>query len=324
MTTPIRGEAALDSRLVTIGVPVYNGARYLESTLDSLLAQAHEPIELIISDNASTDATQEICLRYAGRDARIRYERNAENLGAVWNFNQLARLACGPYFMWAGAHDQWEPSYVARCVELLERDPSVAVAFTHARQMDEDGSTLQERMADDADTRGWSSLARFRFVTWHVRVCNVIHGVIRRSVLLKTSLFQNIWCPDHLLIAELALLGSFGQLDDVLFHRRRNRQPEGSEEFKQRVAQLLDPRSASERAASGAPGLYRDLRDAHLRLLQSQPMSGAKRRLAELSTIAAFCCRFQVPCTDRAWLDQLLDFSLHRLRIRRLLEGRRP
>jgi glycosyltransferase involved in cell wall biosynthesis len=308
--------------LVSIGVPVHNGGPFLRSTLDSLLAQDYAPLELIVSDNASTDATQAICLEYAGRDDRIRYERNAENLGAVWNFNRVARLASGPYFMWAGAHDLWDPGYVSRCVQLLEAEPGLVVAYAHARQIDEDGATLQERMADEADTRGLAPLARYRVVTWHVRVCNVVHGVMRRSLLASTPLFENLWCPDHLLIAELSLLGPFGQLEDVLFLRRRNRPPEDAGQFQRRVAGQLDPASARARGQASRQHLYRELRDAHLRLLRRHRLPLPARLYAEASTLAAFCCRFQVPCTDWPWLDRLLDFSLHRLKLRRLFEPR--
>jgi glycosyltransferase involved in cell wall biosynthesis len=306
--------------LVGIGVPVYNGEPFLRDTLDSLLAQDYALLDIVVSDNASTDGTEQICREFARVDSRVRYQRATHNHGAVWNFNHVARLAHGSYFMWAGAHDLWHPTYVSRCVELLESSPGLAVAYAHARQIDEGGRTVNERMADEADTRALSPLARYGLVTWHVRVCNVIHGVIRRSTLDGTSMMQNVWCPDHLLIAELALLGEFAQVEDVLFYRRRVRAAESCEEFKVRVAEQLDPSIAEEWLSVPAVALYRELRDAHLRLLGRQRLPRALRLSAEVSTIAAFCCRFQVPCTGLAWLDRLLDFGLHRFRLRRIFE----
>src|SRR3989442_1198286 len=96
--------------LVSIGLPIYNGERYLRQALDSLLSQAYENFELIVSDNASDDATPEICAAYAARDARIKYFRAPTNMGAVWNFNRVFELAGGEFFMWAAHDDLWHPS----------------------------------------------------------------------------------------------------------------------------------------------------------------------------------------------------------------------
>ncbi len=93
--------------LVSIGLPVYNGENYLEEAIRSILAQTYTHFELIISDNGSTDRTQEICEFYAERDLRIRYYRNKENLGAAWNYNQTFHLAKGKYFKWAAHDDIW-------------------------------------------------------------------------------------------------------------------------------------------------------------------------------------------------------------------------
>src|SRR5438132_13873019 len=89
---------------VSIGMPVYNGERYLSGALDSLLSQTLADFDLIISDNASTDATESICRSYAAHDSRIRYFRNENNLGAAANFNRAFELCGGEFFRWA-AHD---------------------------------------------------------------------------------------------------------------------------------------------------------------------------------------------------------------------------
>ncbi len=92
---------------VNIGMPVYNAENYLQGALDSLLAQDYGDFDLLISDNASTDRTQEICLDYTARDRRVRYQRNGRNIGAADNFNRVLEPACGKYFMWA-AHDDYK------------------------------------------------------------------------------------------------------------------------------------------------------------------------------------------------------------------------
>lgn len=108
-----------DKPLVSIGMPVYNGERYIRQALDSLLAQDYANFELIISDNVSTDGTQGICLEYAARDERIRYYRNETNLGALRNFNRVFELSSGKYFMWAAHDDVWNPAYVQEVLALL-------------------------------------------------------------------------------------------------------------------------------------------------------------------------------------------------------------
>src|ERR1700753_3521498 len=110
---------------VSLGMPVYNGEKYLEAALDSLLAQTFTSFELIVCDNASTDGTQAICERYAARDSRIRYERNERNMGASWNFNPVYSLARAPYFKQAAHDDLCEPEFLERCVAVLDRDPDV-------------------------------------------------------------------------------------------------------------------------------------------------------------------------------------------------------
>src|SRR5262249_32985361 len=114
---------------VSIGLYVYNGARFLEDTLDSLLAQTYTDFELIISDNASTDRTEEICRTYAAKDQRVRYYRSKKNVGVGRNCNRVFELATGDYFKWATADDLCKPELVARCLELLENDRPVVLAY---------------------------------------------------------------------------------------------------------------------------------------------------------------------------------------------------
>lgn len=101
--------------MVSIGTPVYNGAKYLRKALDSLLEQTFTDFELIISDNASTDDTQAICEEYARRDSRIRYVRQSMNIGAAENFRFVQQQAKGEFFMWAAHDDLWD----RRHIELL-------------------------------------------------------------------------------------------------------------------------------------------------------------------------------------------------------------
>src|SRR5947209_6101570 len=116
----------MDSELratVTIGMPVYNAASTIRATLDSLLAQTYRDFLLIISDNASSDNTEEICREYTAHDRRIRYVRQATNLGGAMNFRSVLFEACTPYFMWAAGDDLWAPTFVERTLAFLETHP---------------------------------------------------------------------------------------------------------------------------------------------------------------------------------------------------------
>src|SRR5207253_648120 len=168
--------------LVSFGMPVYDGERFIASALDSLLGQDYENFELLISDNASTDGTGEICRAYERRDARIHYYRNETNLGATKNFNRLLELSRGKYLMWAGAHDLLEPAMVSRCVELLEDDNAVVLSYPQAKHIDAEGLEIDSRM-DKIDTRGMSIAERYAHVIWNVHSCHLVYGLVRREAL---------------------------------------------------------------------------------------------------------------------------------------------
>jgi glycosyltransferase involved in cell wall biosynthesis len=115
---------------VSIGLPVYNGERFLKDALDSILSQTYRDFELIISDNASSDHTEEICRRYAARDERVRYYRYDNNVGAARNFNRVFQLSRGEYFKWAAHDDICSPGFLQRCVKILDSDTAVVVCFS--------------------------------------------------------------------------------------------------------------------------------------------------------------------------------------------------
>ena len=125
-----------------MGLLVYNGEQYLAETIDSLLAQTFEDFELVISDNASTDATAEICRSYAERDSRIRYIRQAENIGAMGNFNFLFSQARGRYFKWAAADDLVAPTFLTRCIEFLDTQPDYVLCHTRTVTIGANGMEL--------------------------------------------------------------------------------------------------------------------------------------------------------------------------------------
>jgi glycosyltransferase involved in cell wall biosynthesis len=129
--------------LVSIGLPVFNGENFLRRALDSLLAQSFVNFELIISDNASTDKTREICEEYAVRDARIRYICQASNLGGLENFNFVLREAHSKFFMWAAVDDQWDPEFIQSLLTGLENDQTAVGAFCPYQLVAEETAVLR-------------------------------------------------------------------------------------------------------------------------------------------------------------------------------------
>jgi len=212
---------------VSIGLPVYNGERFLTETLDSLLAQTFENFELVISDNASTDRTQEICEDYAAKDRRIRYYRNDQNLGAARNYNRVFELSTGKYFKWAAHDDLCAPQYLERCVEVLDRKPSVVVCPPKPIYIDENGEKyLYQNIKDYDDYLDFNSpRPHKRFHDYLFRPAdrwNAIFGVIQASELKKTPLIGSYVLSDQVLLGELALRGEIYRVPEPLFFRRDN------------------------------------------------------------------------------------------------------
>ncbi len=208
--------------LVSIGMPVYNGDLFLEKAIDAILKQTYQNFELIISDNASSDRTSEICLTYADRDARIRYFRNEINIGAAGNYNRVFELAKGEYFKWA-AHDDWcAPEYLEKCIEVLDREPSVVLCYAKAYLVKEQENNLSIYTEDDLNIRSDRPHQRlFKLLeTYGWNHVPQVFGVIRTEVLRKTVLIGNYPHADRVLLAELAILGEFCELSDRLFYRR--------------------------------------------------------------------------------------------------------
>jgi glycosyltransferase involved in cell wall biosynthesis len=208
--------------LLSIGLPVWNGEQFIEEAIESHLCQSFDDFELIISDNHSIDRTEAICRSFAARDPRVRYVRQASNLGAAKNYDFTVQLAQGKYFKWSAHDDVLLPTFLAECVAAHERDPSTVLAYTLIRIIDEDGRTIGYHR-----TRRRRLFAEQPSVRFHDLVCtggmnSEIFGVIRRDFLLETKGHGNWRSSDLNLIAELALMGPFARVDEVLFERRRH------------------------------------------------------------------------------------------------------
>jgi glycosyltransferase involved in cell wall biosynthesis len=207
--------------LLSVGLPVYNGERFLVQALDSLLGQRFRDFELVISDNGSTDGTERICRSYAGRDARILYHRNSENLGAGWNVRRVYSLARGKYFKWAAHDDFCEPTLFEKCIEALERDPSLVLAHSKVRVIDENGSFVEDyewpMRTDSPDP-----VLRFRDLLLNDHMCFQIFGVIRMEALSQLPSQGSYVNSDGVLLAQLGLIGRYYEIPERLFINTRH------------------------------------------------------------------------------------------------------
>jgi glycosyltransferase involved in cell wall biosynthesis len=206
---------------VSIGLPVRNGERTIGRAVGSVLEQDYAHLELVISDNASDDGTEELCREFARSDARVRYVRQPENIGLIPNFYAVLRQARGTYFKWMG-HDDWlAPTFVRRCVEVFDGDPALILVTTRQGHVGACGE-VESAGYDRGELRSADPVARFGEL---LRVLNESHlqldplyGMTRpgpvaglpRPVILH---------EDQVFAARLALTGPFGHIDEVLSYR---------------------------------------------------------------------------------------------------------
>ena len=205
---------------VSIGLPVFNGERYLKEAIESLLSQTFTDLELIICDNASEDATQEICTFYAEKDQRVRYHRNEINVGAAKNYNRVFELSSGKYFKWAAHDDMCAPEYIEKCVAVLDAQPSVVICHTNTIYIDANGDEY-DSFDDRLDLRSPKPYERYHkyFVRPYKR-CNAVFGLMRTDILKKTSLIGAYHASDQVLLGQLALYGIIYRIPEPLFYRR--------------------------------------------------------------------------------------------------------
>ena len=205
---------------VSVGLPVFNGERFVRKAIESVLDQTWTDLELIISDNASTDRTQDICFEYAALDRRVRYFRQDKNIGAGPNFNFVLYQATGEFFKWMAHDDVIAPSFIERCIEILDEDHSYVLASTRVKVCNADLTPMfdygYDLMADSEKA----------FERFHQQIrghqCYEVFGVIRRVALVKTPGIGSFFAADAALLLRLVLLGKFFEVPDLLFFSRQH------------------------------------------------------------------------------------------------------
>lgn len=209
--------------LVSIGLPVYNGERYLKVAAQSLLGQSYRNIELVICDNASDDATAEICAELARNDSRVRYERLASNIGALPNHNRVLERSRGEYFMWSSHDDIWDQSYVEKCLHLLAVAPDAVAAYTLTGLINESGDWL-DAMKCNNDLQDSSAARRFAQLLDMNSMIEPVYGVISMPALREVGFMPMHPAADRVVFAGLALRGRIVRVPESLYFRRQHAQ----------------------------------------------------------------------------------------------------
>ena len=203
---------------LTLGLPVYNGERFLAASLDALLAQTFTDFELIISDNGSTDGTGMIARRYESIDPRVRYVHHPRNLGSSFNHNFVIEQARGEFFKWVSHDDLYAQDLLQRCVDALDSRSEIALAHAWTAFID-DENRITETVDYPLTTDVPDTVERFRSVLY-TQGGDDIYGVIRMSVLRRVAPYGSYHWSDRTFVAELALNGPFHNVPEFLFFRR--------------------------------------------------------------------------------------------------------
>lgn len=208
--------------LVSIGLPVFNGQKFIEKVLKTLINQSYKHFELIISDNASTDRTSSICKNYALRDRRIYYLRQKSNIGIINNFNYVLSKAKGKYFMWASDDDYWDDNFITTLKKALDTHPDYGVAMSSVSRVDEKGLPIDKILLtekNDLTNLDYISIAKKLLIG--VRIHLYIYGLFRTNLLKKlmSRPFPQCIGGDRVLITELALTTHFYSYDRILFSK---------------------------------------------------------------------------------------------------------
>ena len=208
-----------EKALVSIGIPIYNGENKIADALDALVAQDYPNIEIIISDNGSTDRTRSVCEKYLLLDSRIRYLRSEKNSGTIWNFNRVFALSSGKYFMWAAHDDSRESSFISACVSELEKFPEAVLCQATTSLYIEGRDELMCTNVLNSYVGSVTMVDRYRETIKNFPA-TAIYGVYRSESMRKTKLLENCIATDLAFIQELSLYGKFIGVDKVLFAYR--------------------------------------------------------------------------------------------------------
>ena len=214
--------------LVSIALPVYNGEKWLEQAINTLIKQSYENVEIIVADDCSSDNSQEICEQYASKYSQIAFIKNETNLGVQGNFLKILHLCSGKYVTYASQDDYWDENFISYLVEKLESNNGAVLAGSAVQLLDKNDENYKELHY----TGKWNpeKLSTYRLICSLMLPLNYgkwiksnlfFHGVIRTDILKYCfSIFPGIVEHDRHFLLLLALSGKWCYVDRVLYFRR--------------------------------------------------------------------------------------------------------
>jgi glycosyltransferase involved in cell wall biosynthesis len=212
------------NKLISIGMPVFNSEKFIRQALDSLLAQKYKNFEINISDNSSTDKTEEICKEYVAKDRRIYYYRNNQNIG-VQNFKRVLNLAKGDYFMWAADDDIWHPDFISSCIKILENNKDLGMAFSNIVNINSFGRIIRRYPS----FKKFSGENNKKIISNYVKdpeimgKANLIYGIYRLKLCKESwesSPLNESWGSDMCFVLATISRSSIGIDERILFQKR--------------------------------------------------------------------------------------------------------
>jgi len=248
-------------------MPTYNGSATIAGSLRSILDQDFDDLEVIVSDNASTDDTVAIVTAIAEHDPRVLLVTNPTNRGAAQNYNETVSRARGKYFTWQADDDECEPSFLSRCVAELEAHPDAVLAHPWTRVINDD-RVIERELQDNLHIDSADPIHRLRRAIANVRYCNEVFGVISTDVLRRSAQIAPFPGSDNTLLLELSLHGKFVVVPEYLFLRRPGRSIPANRSAKA-IAQWFD---TSRRGPTRAIVLHHAR--ANIAAVRRAPLSG--------------------------------------------------
>lgn len=277
---------------IVIGVPCYNEDAFLMRTLDSIARQTWQDFEVLISDNASSDATGDLARDYCDKDPRFHYHCQATNIGSAGNFNFLRDRTDSRYLLWVGAHDRLDPTMLAHHLAVLEARPEVSVSQSAHAWIDVHDRFVERVEDGDLDFGGADDVRRYLRSIGQNRHNIGANSVLRRAMLGDVR-FQNVVGTDRILLSHLAYRGPFANSAKTLYFRRTF---DARTEENDYMARLVGNPNATKDWSAFAAEYDRDLAGL---LGESAGSAPARRALA-------LRLRYYLPVEQASFLTQVL------------------
>lgn len=292
---------------VSIGLPVYNGEVYLAESIRSILDQTYQNFELIISDNASTDRTEEICRQFMKEDNRIVYLRSAENLGAAFNYNKTFHVSTGKYFKWAAHDDIILPKFLERCVATFEQCDSPPAIVHPASEIIDAQGVVVGRHPDKIRCLSNQPAIRIFSALQGPGLMASIFGLFHRDTLARSRLIGSFIASDYVLIMEMATLGKIIYLEgEPLFRRRvHEKMSRQAHKSKSDVLRWFDPKASTSRLNPKTR-----MRLEYFRSLRTLPGLSPSQRLACATAVVGGIATRSSRVTLGRWRRQIAGIAV--------------